>query len=135
MELPKLDLKSLKTEAQVVRGELVKAQQDVQDAQQRLDRFRQKLGHIESLIALETPSSTSQSADWFAVAESRLREAGVEGMHYRALADAVIKSGTPISGKDPANSLNARFFHRKDRFERIGRGIYRIKQPADKEGS
>ena len=60
-----------------------------------------------------------------------LFRAGPEGMHYRKLTEQILRL-KPTKGKTPEQTVLAAL-ERDPRFERVSRGVYRVKQQAPPE--
>ena len=80
-----------------------------------------RLGHVNALLSNASPTGSetesrrppskgrsTPTAQMLDMAEQVLREREGEPMHYRDLADELIRMGAVIGGKDPAGSLVAR---------------------------
>ncbi|MYH68384.1 MAG: hypothetical protein F4152_07540 [Dehalococcoidia bacterium] len=71
------------------------------------------------------PSGTSDGATSADRVVAYLEETG-EPAHYRHIYAELAKRGLVVGGKDPANTLLARFFN-DPRLKRVGRGTYALK--------
>lgn len=52
-------------------------------------------------------------------------------LHYKNIADTLIRSGFPIPGQDPYNTVSAYLNRHKNRFDKdrdMGRGYYKLKE-------
>jgi hypothetical protein len=63
-----------------------------------------------------------------------LSKSGPQGMHYRKLAEEVLKV-KQTSGKTPDQTILSILSKRKDRYEKIGNGVYRLKAGGKEEDS
>jgi len=81
----------------------------------------ERLGHLQALLSIETPANAERvqnrrrasaastpSPQLLDMAEQILRERSGEPMHYRDLADELIRRGAVIRGQDPAGALVSR---------------------------
>ena len=59
-----------------------------------------------------------------------LLRAGPKGMHYRELAEKVVKLA-PMKGRSPDQTILAILDRDRERFEKTGRGVYRVRSTSD----
>ena len=92
------------------------------EAMTRQRQFKEeRLGHLQALLASEPPansdpgqirprtsSSSTPTPQLLEMVENVLRERAGEPMHYRDLADELLKRGAVIRGQDPAGALVSR---------------------------
>ena len=111
-----------------LRGERDRLQREIEQlreeiaAKELLTRTKiERLGHVQALLShdsspvakpapkrLESSAASTPSPKLLEMAEEILRERAGEPMHYRDLADELIKRGAIIRGQDPAGALVSR---------------------------
>ena len=105
-----------------LRGERDKLQKEIEqlgeeiaakEAQRRIKEAR--LGHVQALLGSEPPAKRRGAAPASTPSERLLnmvvqvlRERKGEPMHYRELADELVRRGAVIRGQDPAGALVSR---------------------------
>ena len=132
-----------------LRGERDKLQQEIEQLRQEIEaketEYRAKeerLGHVQALLSTEpgevsqpppkrrgAESSSTPTPQLLDMAEQVLRERKGEPMHYRDLADELIRRGAVIRGQDPAGALVSRMTQDDNRREE---GEKRFIRPTSK---
>lgn len=126
--------KELNERASSLRMELEALTREIEGLNARRSEKVELLEHIEALLgvqpgpisnfSLTEPVSTDESIADMVV--SLLKEAG-KPLHYREIYDSLSRAGrVEMAGKDPANSLLARYF-KDERLYRPARGTYALK--------
>lgn len=113
--------RSLLAERDRLQSEIDQLRQEIVEKELACRAKENRLGHVKALLTSASPKgSESESrpspsqgrstatARLLDMAEQVLREREGEPMHYRELADELIRLGAVIGGKDPAGSLVAR---------------------------
>ncbi len=104
----------LQTEIEQLREEIA-----AKESERRIKEVR--LGHVQALLSTEPPavseppprrrsaeSASTPSEQLLNMVEQVLRERKGEPMHYRELADELVRRGAVIRGQDPAGALVSR---------------------------
>ena len=100
-------------------NEQLRQEIEVKEAKYRANEKR--LGHIQALLSTEppavserphrrrsAPSASTPTPQLLDMAEQVLRERKGEPMHFRDLADELVRRGAVIRGQDPAGALVSR---------------------------
>lgn len=127
------------------RSELERLQARMGELDSELARLREErervataVDHLRGLLNLEAQSvsvtagppasaraSRSRRAEDADLVVEYLQEIG-QPAHYREIYRALTEQGLSVGGKDPANTLLARYFN-DSRLERVARGTYALK--------
>ena len=112
---------SLLSERERLQQQIKQLRQDIEAKEAEYRAKEQRLGHVQALLSIEpptvseqpqrlrsTPSASTPSPQLLEMAEEVLRERKGEPMHYRDLADELIRRGAVIRGQDPASALVSR---------------------------
>lgn len=129
-------------------GERDKLQQEIEQLskeiaeKEQLSRAKQlRLGHVQALLKdspragnpaprrLAPGAASTPTPKLLDMAEEILRERKGEPMHYRALADEIMRRGAVIRGKDPAAALVSRITQDE---KRLADGKGRFVRPTSK---
>ncbi len=133
-----------------------KLQQAIEQLRQEIEektrerRFKEeRLGHVQALLSAEPPrsnepkprrrgasSSSTPTPELLNMVVKVLRERSGEPMHYRDLADEIVKRGAVIRGQDPAGALVSRMTqddNRRDEKDRrfirpTSKGFYALRE-------
>jgi len=121
-------------------------QREIEELCEALAGKEQRLHHVLALLAegaaagvlpprrARRRSASTATAKLLDMAEQVLRGRNREAMHYRDLADELIRGGAIIGGKDPAASLVSRMTQDKaQRFIRpTSKGFYALREDYPK---
>lgn len=112
---------SLLAERAKLRGEIAQLREAIQEKERDARAKEQRLAHVDALLATEQPSVVDQAhrrqraksastptEQLLNLAVTVLRERKGEPMHYRDLADELMRRGAVIRGQDPASALVSR---------------------------
>ena len=120
--------------------ELRRMDEELASLQRKRNEVAQTVAHLQGLQAkfdlgpkdpdpppsgTGAPSGTSERATSADLVVAYLAERG-EAAHYRHIYTELAGRGLVVGGKDPANTLLARFFN-DPRLKRVGRGTYALK--------
>lgn len=113
--------RSLRSERDRLMQEIEQLRKEVEAKESQRRVKEERLGHVQALLGAEPPScseppptrrhtksSSTPTVQLLNMVEQVLRERNGEPMHYRDLADELIKRGAVIRGKDPAGALVSR---------------------------
>ena len=113
--------RSLRSERERLQQEIKQLRQEIEVKEAKYRDNEKRLGHIQALLSTEqpavserphrrrsTPSASTSTPQLLDMAEQVLRERKGEPMHYRELADELIRRGAVIRGQDPAGALVSR---------------------------
>ncbi len=112
--------RSLLAERERLKAAIGELRQEIEAKEMACRAKENRLAHVEALLATAPPEAKSPpprrqasgrstpTAKLLDMAEQVLRARKGEPMHYRDLADDLIRMGAVIGGKDPAGSLVAR---------------------------
>ena len=113
--------RSLLVERDRLQSEIRGLRQDIEAKEMACRAKENRLGHVEALLTSVSPTAgvthkkqgpanarSTATAQLLDMAEQILRERAGEPMHYRELAEEVLRRGAVIGGKDAAGSLVAR---------------------------
>ena len=123
-----------------LQGEIEQLQSEIADKEVACRAKQQRLSHILALLGTEPPEAkavpprraqaagaSTPTAQLLDMAEEALRRRQGEPMHYRDLADELIRRGAVIGGVDPAGGLVSRMT-RDERFVRpTSKGFYALR--------
>ncbi len=123
------ELRRLEAELQKLDDELAERQRVRSEVAKVVGHLRGLQGsfHINDATGTDTPDTpTSNGARSSAdMVVAYLEEIG-KPAHYREIYEALSSRGVKVGGKDPANTLLARYFN-DPRLTRVGRGTYALK--------
>ncbi len=119
---PENDLeRSLLSERDRLQQEIEQLRKEIDAKESQCRSKVERLGHVQALLSAEPPasserlqrrrsteSSSTPSERLLNMVEQVLRERNGEPMHYRDLADEIVKRGAVIRGQDPAGALVSR---------------------------
>ena len=120
--------------------ELRRMDEELASLQRKRNEVAQTVAHLQGLQAkfdldpgdnipgptgTGSPSGTSERATSADLVVALLEQRG-EPAHYRDIYTELADRGLVVGGKDPANTLLARFFN-DPRLKRVGRGTYALK--------
>ena len=113
--------RSLCSERERLQQDIERLRQEIAAKQTDLRAKEKRLGHVRALLtdapqaALQAPAkgrgtraSSTPTPQLLDMAEAVLRERDAEPMHYRELAEELMRRGAVILGKDPAAALVSR---------------------------
>lgn len=113
--------RSLRAEQARLVSEIEQLRQEIEEKRMACQAKENRLGHVEALLSKPPPSaptpkdrrrqrddSSTPTVQLLDMAEQVLRERLGDPMHYRDLADELMRQGAVIGGKDPAGSLVSR---------------------------
>lgn len=112
---------SLRAERDRLQREIEHLRNEVAAKESQRRAKEERLGHVQALLTAEPPAiseppprrrgeepSSTPTPQLLEMAEEVLRERKGEPMHYRDLADELIRRGAIIRGQDPAGALVSR---------------------------
>lgn len=112
---------SLRSERDKLQQEIAALRQEIEEKEQACRAKEVRLGHVVALLGAEQPdikqraqssrrgvSASTPTEQLLNLAERVLRERQGEPMHYRDLADELLRRGAVIRGQDPAGALVSR---------------------------
>lgn len=112
---------SLRSERDKLQQEITALRQEIEEKEQACRAKEKRLGHVVALLGAEQPdikqraqssrrggSASTPTEQLLNLAERVLRERQGEPMHYRDLADELLRRGAVIRGQDPAGALVSR---------------------------
>ncbi len=112
---------SLVSERDKLQQEIKQLRQAIEMKELECRAKEERLGHVVALLSIEQPSvdeappkrhradsNSTPTTQLLDMAEQVLRERKGEPMHYRDLADELIRQGAVIRGQDPAAALVSR---------------------------
>ena len=132
---------SLRGEQDKLRREIEQLSEEIAEKEQQSRAKRERLGHVQALLqdsprVGEPPPSRSEpgaastpTPKLLEMAEAVLRERKGEPMHYRELADEILRRGAVIRGQDPAAALVSRITQDE---KRRAAGEQRFVRPTSK---
>ena len=119
---------SLRGERDRLRQEIEQLRQEIAEKESLSRAKLERLGHVEALLSLDSstdselvsrrsePSAASTpTPKLLTMVEQILRDRNGEPMHYRDLADEMMRRGAVIRGQDPASALVSRMTQDDDR--------------------
>lgn len=128
-----------------LRGERVRLQQEIEQLRQEISEREmlsgaklERLGHVQALLSNYSPTASqpaprrsepstasTPTPKLLEMAEEVLRERQGEPMHYRDLADEILRRGGVIRGQDPAAALVSRMTQDDNRRDEADRRFIR----------
>lgn len=120
--------RSLLSERDRLQQEIEQIRQNIREQESECRNKEERLGHVLALLSDKAPaasespqrrgnaaSASTPTERLLEMAEQILRDRSGEPMHYRELADELMKRGAVIRGKDPAGALVSRMTQDDDR--------------------
>ena len=111
----------LRSERDKLQKEIEQLRQEIEEKEAEFRAKEERLGYVLALLSTEPPvvserpqrrlhahSASTPTAQLLDMVEQVLRERKGEPMHYRDLADELIRRGAVIRGQDPAGALVSR---------------------------
>ncbi|MHA1796700.1 MAG: winged helix-turn-helix domain-containing protein [Promethearchaeota archaeon] len=128
----------LRNKLGILKQEILKDRKSVRLILKTIDEKETLIQNIVSLLRAE---GISEFDDWKGAGSKQISDIVYEylvnreekkGVYYRELADKIQTNGFYIPGKDPSANLLAHL-NRDNRFVRVGRGIYGLREWGLKE--
>lgn len=140
---------SLRVERDKLQQEIKQLRNDIKAKESQCRANEARLGHVQALLNAEIPMasgpppgrrsaepSSTPTPQLLDMVEAVLRERRGEPMHYRELADELIRRGAVIRGQDPAGALVSRMTQddnrREDKDKRFirptSKGFYALRE-------